>query len=145
MSEICLLCTEIDPYLIAYEERFWQVVINRNQNYLGKTMLVLRRHEESLANLNDEEVLAMWRLLRRVHQALQNLFQPDHFNDVFLMNRNRHVHLHIIPRYANPRLFAATLFEDGRLGMHYQLDTERELPPAVYAALAEALEERLSS
>jgi diadenosine tetraphosphate (Ap4A) HIT family hydrolase len=37
------------------------------------------------------------------------------------MNGDRHVHFHVIPRYATSREFAGLVFTDGHLGEHYQL------------------------
>ena len=38
-----------------------------------------------------------------------------------ILNLDAHVHLQIIPRYAQPRVFAGATFTDGRLGEHYDL------------------------
>jgi hypothetical protein len=35
-------------------------------------------------------------------EQLSSAFAPDHFNYAFLQNHDRHVHLHVIPRYAAP-------------------------------------------
>ncbi len=43
---------------------------------------------------------------------LRTAFQPDHFNYSFLQNKDRHVHLHVIPRYAAPRRFLDRDFTD---------------------------------
>jgi diadenosine tetraphosphate (Ap4A) HIT family hydrolase len=40
---------------IIREGRHWRTAINRTQDRLGKTILVLRRHEESVAGLTGEE------------------------------------------------------------------------------------------
>jgi diadenosine tetraphosphate (Ap4A) HIT family hydrolase len=119
----------------------WHVVINYSQNYLGKVMLVLKRHEPDVTNLTDDEQAEFWVLLRLIKESLIKLFQPDHFNYSFLMNQDRHVHLHVIPRYANPREFAGQVFTDGRLGDHYRL-TRNMVAIEVRQQLAEALREQ---
>ena len=40
------------------------------------------------------------------------------------MNMDAHVDLHIIPRYAQPRVFGGMTFTDGRLGEHYDLGSQ---------------------
>jgi diadenosine tetraphosphate (Ap4A) HIT family hydrolase len=45
--EDCALCSVTLAPVIARAEH-WLVVLNRNQNLLGKSMVVLRRHEETL-------------------------------------------------------------------------------------------------
>src|SRR5262245_30145129 len=123
------LCSGCDRFriderdLVGSWER-WHVVVNHNQNYLGKVMLVLRRHDTDATNLTSDEQAELWRLLRGVKAALVGAFQPDHFNYAFLMNLDAHVHLHIIPRYAQPRVFAGRTFTDGRLGEHYDLGSQ---------------------
>jgi diadenosine tetraphosphate (Ap4A) HIT family hydrolase len=81
----------------------WRVVVNHNQDKLGKVMLSLGRHEEDVSNLTEAEVSALWAVMRRVKAALDACFQPDHYNYAFLMNQDRHVHLHVIPRYRDTR------------------------------------------
>lgn len=120
----------------------WQVVVNQNQNYLGKLMLVLRRHEEDVTALTPEEQTEFWRVLQLAREALVRLFQPEHFNYAFLMNQDAHVHLHVIPRYAQPRQFAGLEFADGGMGEHYQL-TQKIVPPQMGDQLAAALREQL--
>lgn len=51
--------------------------------------------------------------------ALRSLFAPDHFNYAFLQNQDRHVHLHVIPRYAAERSFAGEVFTDPDYPAHY--------------------------
>ena len=116
----------------------WYVVVNYSQNYLGKVMLVLRRHETDVTRLTATEQEEFWQLLRQTKEALVKLFWPDHFNYAFLMNLGPHVHFHVIPRYADQREFAGQIFTDGQLGDHYQL-TRNLVPIEVRENLAEAL------
>jgi diadenosine tetraphosphate (Ap4A) HIT family hydrolase len=113
----------IDPRDLVGTWAHWHLVVNWSQNYLGKVMLVLRRHETDATSLTAAEQSELWVLLSQVKTALVGSFQPDHFNYVFLMNQDAHVHMHIIPRYAQPQVFAGMTFTDGRLGDHYALDS----------------------
>lgn len=65
-------------------------------------MLVLRRHAERITDLTPDEWTELQGEIQRATQALTLTFQPDHFNYMFLQNQDRHVHLHIVPRYAVP-------------------------------------------
>jgi diadenosine tetraphosphate (Ap4A) HIT family hydrolase len=38
--------------------------------------------------------------VQRTTERLRRAFAPDHFNYAFLQNQDRHVHQHVIPRYA---------------------------------------------
>jgi diadenosine tetraphosphate (Ap4A) HIT family hydrolase len=104
----CVLCSpELGPVLAG--SPFWRLVLNRNQNLVGKCMLVTRRHVEVVDQLTAAEWSDLAELLRRATAALRQAMQPDHFNYAFLQNQDRHVHLHVIPRYAGPRCIAGLL------------------------------------
>jgi diadenosine tetraphosphate (Ap4A) HIT family hydrolase len=135
-----ILCSGCDRFHIDSRDlvgtwEHWHVVVNHNQNYLGKIMLVLRRHATDVTALMPAEQAELWRLLGEAKTALLGAFQPDHFNYAFLMNLDAHVHLHIIPRYAQPRVFAGMTFTDGRLGEHYDLGSQI-VPVALREAVA---------
>lgn len=129
---------QIDPRDLVGSWDRWHIVVNHNQNYLGKVMLVLRRHATDPTALTLEEQSELWSLLAQVKNALAGAFQPDHFNYAFLMNLDAHVHMHVIPRYAAAREFAGITFEDGRLGEHYDL-TRNMVPPATRRQIVFAL------
>ncbi len=116
--EACSLCaSELGPILA--ESDHWRLVLNRNQNLLGKCFLVLNRHLEVVTELTPTEWMELHQQMQRVTRLLTVAFQPDHFNYAFLQNQDRHVHLHVIPRYAGPRVFAGTTFVDPDYPSHY--------------------------
>ena len=139
----CVFCDHLivpTDYVCTWSH--WQVIINHNQDYLGKVMLVLLRHETDVTALTGAEQVEFWQLLAVVRKALSALFQPDHFNYAFLMNGDRHVHFHVIPRYSTSRQFAGLVFTDGQLGEHYQL-RDNIVDGKVRQILAEALRDHL--
>jgi diadenosine tetraphosphate (Ap4A) HIT family hydrolase len=126
---------------VIRETPYWRTVVNRNQNLLGKTMIVLSRHEEPVTRLRVEE----WSDLRTevvwLTERLLALFSPDHFNYAFLQNVDRHVHLHVMPRYSRPRRFAGVEFTDADYPDHYRPGVENRVSAEVIDALATALTE----
>ena len=64
-------------------------------------------------------------------------------NYAFLQNLDRHVHLHVIPRYAAPREFEGERFEDRAWPDHYPVPgkpmPERWLPTSASEALVAKL------
>jgi len=137
--DTCVFCDHrIVPTDYVCTWSYWQLIINHNQDYLGKVMLVLIRHETEVTSLKEAEQVEFWQVLAAVRKALSTLFQPDHFNYAFLMNGDRHVHFHIIPRYSAMKEFAGLVFQDGQLGEHYQL-RENIVEVKVRQQLAEAL------
>jgi len=112
---------------------------------LGKYILVARRHVDSVGELTPQEWLELHRQIRRATTLLVSVFYADHFNYAFLQNQDRHVHLHIIPRYAEPRQFAGELFEDPDYPGHYAVPSPvRSLTDEQAAALADALRRKLT-
>jgi diadenosine tetraphosphate (Ap4A) HIT family hydrolase len=133
----CALCDRALAPVLA-ESDYWRLVLNRNQNLLGKCFLVLSRHLEAVSQLSPLEWMDLHRQLIRATQALTAAFQPDHFNYAFLQNQDRHVHLHLIPRYAGPRIFAGLVFEDLDYPAHYSVPAlVRHLTLAQFALLAD--------
>src|SRR5438874_1233847 len=87
-----------------------------NQNLLGKTMVVLNRRCQSVTELTLAEWTGLHTHLVRLRVALDILFKPDQYNYAFLMNLDRQVHLHVVPRYKAVRHWLGQQFEDPRWG-----------------------------
>ncbi|MGH2515097.1 MAG: HIT family protein [Ktedonobacterales bacterium] len=130
----CILCQPLVESEV-WVTPLWRVAVNRNQNLLGKCFIALRRHDEDICNLTEDEVSDLWETVRSVKGVLVARFQPDHFNYAFLMNQDRHVHLHVMPRYQAPRSFAGVEFEDS------DAIEQRRLPDSTYLEIVAALRE----
>lgn len=78
----------------------------------GHTLIVPRRHVETIYDLDSEEQLAIWSLVAKVRESLFAELGPDGFN-IGLNDGEAagqtimHAHLHVIPRWkgdvADPR------------------------------------------
>ena len=79
---------------------------------IGHTLIIPKRHVESLFELTDEELKDIYTLIVQSKNKLDELYKPDGYN--IGINEGRaagrtidHVHIHIIPRYIgdveNPR------------------------------------------
>ena len=139
MNAPCSLCgPSITP--VINETALWQVWLNYNQNLLGKLVIVLRRHEEQVVKLSPAEWQELHPLVQRTTDRLRRAFAPDHFNYAFLQNQDRHVHLHVIPRYGTARLVAGLRFVDPDYPGHYAVPgPDRRVSGAVLDALAQLL------
>ena len=135
----CNLCdTNLGPVIAG--SAYWQLVLNRNQSLLGKCFLALRRHLEVVPQLSLAEWADLHVQLVQATKVLTLAFQPDHFNYAFLQNQDRHIHLHVIPRYGGPRVFAGVIFDDPDYPSHYGVPTpSRHLSQEQFTALAERL------
>ncbi len=127
---------------VAGYER-WRVYVSWNQDYLGKCLIALRRHEEDLLSVTAEERDGLWQAAGRVREAVGRLFAPDHWNYQVLGNSVRHVQMHLTPRYREPREFAGQRFVDGHWGT-WPHPTEGGGPEEMLRQLAEALRRELA-
>ena len=135
----CALCAPELETPVLRESRHWRTALNRNQNLLGKAIVVLRRHEEAVAALSADEWSDLHGELAWVTERLRMAFAPDHFNYAFLQNQVRHVHLHVIPRYARPRKAAGLVFDDAAYPDHYRPGEERILEREQVEEIASAV------
>lgn len=142
MAECSLCRPDLAPVLA--ESEYWRLVLNHNQNLLGKCFWVLRRHFEEVALLDLDEWLDLHQQLTHSHNMLEKAFAPDHFNYAFLQNQDRHVHLHIIPRYRESRTFEGIVFTDPDYPGHYAVPAPaHELSDEQYVKLAAHLRQKL--
>jgi diadenosine tetraphosphate (Ap4A) HIT family hydrolase len=114
----CALCSPLRTPVLE-QTAHWRVALNLNQNLLGKTIVVLTRHEEDVTRLAADEWDALRVVVARHVARLRAAFEPDHVNYAFLQNQDRHVHLHVIPRFASARVVGEQTFEDPDWPGHY--------------------------
>lgn len=135
---------QIIPETVIEEREFWTLAVNRNQNLLGKSILVLRRDCTAVVDVQDHEWVNLRHELRRLVGALTALFNPDQVNYAFLMNLDAQVHLHVIPRYASARQWRDLLFEDAHWGSAFGHE-QHVVDSDVLAALASQVRDALTA
>jgi diadenosine tetraphosphate (Ap4A) HIT family hydrolase len=116
----------------------WTLAVNCNQDLLGKTVLVLRRHCTAVIDIAPDEWASLREEVRRLVPALHRLFHPDQFNLAFLMNLDSQVHLHVMPRYASSRRWHDRTFTDQHWGEAFGRE-QQPLPPAELQVLADEI------
>lgn len=126
----------LDPATVIEDRESWILAVNRNQNLLGKTMLVLRRPCSAVTDLDQTEWASLQTEIVRITSGLRSLFRPDQFNYAFLMNVDSQVHLHVIPRYASARTWRGRDFVDVNWGRPFGTE-QYPLPADELAALAD--------
>ncbi|HXH27108.1 MAG TPA: HIT family protein [Candidatus Acidoferrum sp.] len=118
--EACRLSKNIDDFRLLYSGNYWQLELNPDQQYLGKSVMTLKRHASNLASLTSQEGAEFWEIVKWFETAVTDAFQPTHFNWSCLMNDSAgagtpmHVHWHAIPRYRDQREVTGALFVDQR-------------------------------
>src|SRR5262245_42007702 len=138
----CELCTASNADLASF--RHWRVLLAREQNYLGKCILALKRHEEDFLALTDAERDEMWEAAGALRDALARCFAPDRFNYQVLGNSVPHIHMHLTPRYRSQREFAGLTFTDQHWGT-WPFPADRDLPPGLLKTLAQTIGSEIPS
>ncbi len=132
-------------HLKIAEYTHWQVYLHQSQYYLGRCYIWSKR--EGLVDLMDMSWLEMGELFdigRQLQRALTRLFHPDLFNQLSLGNTTTHLHLHVVPRYKEPREFVGITFADGNWGKNYvPYDRDFRVFPEVLQKLKLAISREL--
>ncbi len=135
----CISCrsTSQDEDFV-FETRFWKIFLSNDQSYLGRCVVVSKRHSEKLSELKQEEWLDFADVVNKLETALKEIFGATMFNWTCLMNDsykekqpNPHVHWHFRPRYNHKVEFAELVFEDSEFGHHYDRKRTLEVSDAV--------------
>ena len=106
----------------------------------GHLMIAPLAHVGSLAQLEDEEMLALMRLVRRSLRVLEGVMQPEGFNVGANIGRVAgagipdHVHIHVVPRWNGDTNFLPVLSEVKVINEH--LDRTWEKLSEAFAASA---------
>ncbi len=77
-----------------------QIREGQSTAYLGYLMVEPRRHAEGLPELTDAEAQALGLLVARLSRALKIGEQAEHVYAFVLGDLVKHVHAHVVPRYA---------------------------------------------
>ncbi|HLZ94654.1 MAG TPA: HIT domain-containing protein [Candidatus Dormibacteraeota bacterium] len=119
----CLFCRVIenpddpDADLVVWRPEGAIVLLNKFPYNSGHVMLAPRAHKSDLADLDDDESLALLRALRRTIQVLRAELKPEGFNIGANIGRAAgagipdHVHLHAVPRWNGDTNFMPVLGE----------------------------------
>lgn len=141
--DFCHIPDEDTPFQLA-ETACWSIYLANDQAYLGRCIILLRRHCGDLADLTPEEWLDLGQVVKRVEVALRQAFGATMFNWACLMNDayksappNPHVHWHVRPRYDHAVAFGGLTFEDPEFARHYNNRKAMDVPLEVRLAIAE--------
>ena len=124
----CNLSKE-DKQFMIYESKSWFVFLSDEQDYIGRCILVLKRHCASLSQLTDNEWNELHVLICKIETCLKAVLGATLCNWSCLMNNfykdsnpNPHLHIHVRPRYDKPVLINGNTYIDDEFGHHYALN-----------------------
>ena len=103
-SITCELCNSPGGDLV-WENALCRVVLVADVDYPGFCRVILNRHIKEMADLPENERLALMQVVFAVERALIRLMQPDKINLASLGNVVPHVHWHVIPRFRDDAHF----------------------------------------
>lgn len=75
--------------------------LNRDQKHRGRCVLKFKDHKTDLSALTQDENTAFFSDLKKVSQALNELFHPGKINYAIYGDLVPHLHVHIVPKYEN--------------------------------------------
>ena len=127
------------------EYNLWTLYLNEYQCYLGRVCLVANRSDaKDFIDITEAEREEFFSIGKAVNAALKRLFAPDLMNYCALGNNFKHLHVHIIPRYQDERVFNGITFVDKRWGSNYApYDRDFRLTLKELDAIKQALSEAL--
>ncbi len=98
----CPFC-DVDPARFVVESQTAMAIPDIHPVAEGHTLVIPKRHVQSLFDLPEEEQADLWRLVARVRARLIELHHPDGFNigvnDGPAAGQSvLHGHVHVVPR-----------------------------------------------
>ena len=117
LSHFKILKMENFQKLLIKEYKYWKVLLHHNQCYLGRCVVWCKRENViDFFDMDKEEKKEFWDISKNLREVIQKIFKPDLFNYSSLANRTPHLHVHVIPRYKEKRIFENFTFADKRWG-----------------------------
>ncbi len=127
--------SEEDRQFQVYDSTFWSVFLSDEQDYIGRCILVLKRHCRSMSELTDDEWEELRKLVCKVEACLKAVLGATLCNWSCLMNSfykasdpNPHLHIHVRPRYDKPVMLNGSTYIDSEFGHHYALNKSGSIP-----------------
>lgn len=96
----------------VFEDPHWAAVVRPAQPTLGSMVLIAKRDIDSFGALTAAEGAALPAMVARIEAALTHVVAPERINYLMLMMVDRHVHFHVVPRYAGARNWGKHEFPD---------------------------------
>ena len=134
--ENCVWCnlSEEDTQYQVYETAFWSVFLSDEQDYIGRCILVLKRHCSSMPEMKEDEWEDLCKLICKVETCLKTVLGAALCNWSCLMNSfykesepNPHLHIHVRPRYDKPMMVNENIYIDNEFGHHYVVKKDGEI------------------
>lgn len=127
-KKICVCCnlSAKDKNWQFYENEYWIVFLADKQDYIGRCLVMSKRHIENMSQINMEEWLSLKDIITSLEELLKTEFGADLINCSCLMNNaykektpHPHMHFHIRPRYRKAVNISGYEYVDNEFAHHY--------------------------
>lgn len=148
----CYVCEHSDtntPNFITSSDH-WKVFLNQEQAYLGRMVVVAKRHVPSLGDLSLEEQLDFFKLVKILEDVVKVAFGASLSNWSCLMNDayqeenpTPYVHWHLRPRYNHDVTINGQVFSDPEFGHHYSRERKITVDEATVKVIVQKIKSAL--
>lgn len=124
----CSFCnlTKDDEKWLLLETKYWKLYLSDNQDYIGRCIVISKRHCDNLSNLDNDEWFDLKNIINITEKMCKDVFSADLCNWSCLMNDAykenppiAHLHIHIRPRHKKTFRFGGCDIADEEFGHHY--------------------------
>lgn len=130
------------PTTLLAEYEHWTVLLRPQQVTLGALVLACRQQATRFSDISQGAFTSLATVTRDLEAVLGEAFSYDKLNYLMLMMVDPHVHFHVVPRYAGPRVFGGVSFADRGWPGVPDLGAATALDQSQIAALADSLRGR---
>lgn len=95
--------------------------------------------------MTNDEKEELFKIAKNLRDVLKQLFKPDLFNYASLGNVNPQLHIHLIPRYKEKRIFEGFEFFDKRWGENYAPYEDFKISQELILKIRDKIKENLDS
>ena len=100
------------PESLIYEYNDWVVLLRPAQITIGSLVLACKLEIDNFGELSAETFAELATITSDIESSLGEVFQHDKINYLLLMMVDKHVHFHVLPRYASVGSLNGVEFED---------------------------------
>ena len=100
------------PDSLIHEYNDWVVLVRPVQITIGSLVLACKLKIENIGELPAETFAELATVTSDIESALSEVFHHDKINYLLLMMVDKHVHFHVLPRYASSSSLGGVEFED---------------------------------
>ncbi len=148
----CEWCEFDEKEWLLFKTSNWMIYLADVQDYVGRCILVSKRHCGSLSELNTSEWSDLKIIIDRLEYIYKEVLGADLCNWSCLMNDfykkeepTPHLHIHMRPRYNNPIIINNHAYGDEEFSHHYALKKEVNLREGDKQTLYELMKKYLEA